>query len=91
VKKQHRFVLAALALVSVVGYLMVTGMKDSEGPTAAPEIVQTLLVSLLAFTLLFFALLLFRYGLEVLRQREEALRVRAETGRPLFTPQGVPR
>jgi cytochrome c-type biogenesis protein CcmE len=29
VKKQHRFVLAALALVGVVGYLMVTGMKDS--------------------------------------------------------------
>jgi heme exporter protein C len=62
-----------------------------EGPTAAPEIVQTLLVSLLAFTLLFFALLLFRYGLEVLRQREEAIKVRAETGRPLFTPEGVSR
>lgn len=28
-KKQHRFVVAALALVGVVGYLMVTGMKDS--------------------------------------------------------------
>jgi hypothetical protein len=60
-----------------------------EGPTAAPEIVQTLLVSLLAFTLLFFALLLFRYGLEVLRQREEALKVRAETGRTLNPTEGV--
>ncbi|MDP9347603.1 MAG: cytochrome c biogenesis protein CcsA [Gemmatimonadota bacterium] len=60
-----------------------------EGPTAAPEIVQTLLVSLLAFTLLFFALLLFRYGLEVLRQREEMLKVRAETGRPLNPTEGV--
>ena len=28
-KKQHRFVLAALALLGVVGYLMVTGMKES--------------------------------------------------------------
>ncbi len=28
-KKQHRFVLAALALLGVVGYLMVTGMRDS--------------------------------------------------------------
>lgn len=28
-KKQHRFVMAAVALLGVVGYLMVTGMKDS--------------------------------------------------------------
>lgn len=28
-KKQHKFVAAALAMVAVVGYLMVTGMKDS--------------------------------------------------------------
>ncbi len=28
-KKQHRFVVAALALLGVVGYLMVTGMRDS--------------------------------------------------------------
>jgi heme exporter protein C len=47
-----------------------------EGPQAAPEIVQTLLVSLLAFTLLFFALLLLRYGLERLRARSEMLRAR---------------
>lgn len=28
-KKQHRFVMAAVALLGLVGYLMVTGMKDS--------------------------------------------------------------
>lgn len=44
-----------------------------EGPTADPEIVQTLLVSLLAFTLAFFALLLFRYGLERLRTEASAI------------------
>lgn len=47
-----------------------------EGPQAAPEIVQTLLVSLLAFTLLFFALLLFRYGLERMRARAALLNAR---------------
>lgn len=62
-----------------------------DGPQAAPEIVQTLLMGFLAFTLLFFALLLFRYGLEVLRQREEALKVRAELDRPLSTSQGAVR
>ncbi len=41
-----------------------------EGPTAGPEIVVTLLVSLLAFTLVFFSLLLVRYGLERLRRRD---------------------
>ena len=40
-----------------------------EGPQAAPEIVQTLLVSFLAFTLLFFGLLMVRYGLERLENR----------------------
>ena len=47
-----------------------------EGPTAAPEIIQTLLVSLLAFTLLFFALLMARYAMERLAGRVEALRFR---------------
>jgi heme exporter protein C len=45
-----------------------------DGPQAAPEILQTLLVSLLAFTLLFFSLLLLRYGAERLQARMEALR-----------------
>lgn len=45
-----------------------------DGPQAAPEIVQTLLVWLLAFTLLFFSLLLLRYAAERLAQRVEALR-----------------
>jgi heme exporter protein C len=52
-----------------------------EGPTAAPEIVQTLLVSLLAFTLMFFALLLARYLVMRLQQRVDALHV-AATLRP---------
>jgi heme exporter protein C len=43
-----------------------------EGPSADPEIVRTLLVSLLAFTLTFFALLLYRYALERIRMRVDA-------------------
>jgi heme exporter protein C len=49
-----------------------------EGAQADPAILQTLFVSLFAFTLLFFALLLFRYGLERLAQRVQALRVQRE-------------
>src|SRR5690606_5552673 len=45
-----------------------------DGPTADPEIVQTLLVSFLAFTLTFFALLLYRYMLERFRDQVEAVR-----------------
>lgn len=52
-----------------------------EGPTAAPEIVQTLLVSLLGFTLLFFSLLMARYLVERLQGRVDAIRV-AATLRP---------
>lgn len=48
-----------------------------EGPTAAPEIVQTLLVSLLAFTLVYTTLLVLRYGLEQLRVEQRALVYRA--------------
>lgn len=48
-----------------------------EGPTAAPEIVQTLLVSLLAFTLVFFSLMLARYAVERLSRRVEAVRLAA--------------
>ncbi|MEX2571909.1 MAG: cytochrome c biogenesis protein CcsA [Gemmatimonadota bacterium] len=50
-----------------------------EGPTADPAIVETLFVSLLAFTLTFFALLLYRYGLERMRMRVDALRYRPTT------------
>ncbi|CAN5291361.1 heme ABC transporter permease [soil metagenome] len=52
-----------------------------EGPRADPAIVETLLVSLLAFTLLFLALLLFRYGLERARRRGDFLRVRVAATR----------
>lgn len=50
---------------------------NPEGPTADPAIVQTLLFSLLAFTLVFVSLLLYRYGLERLRAQAEAVRVAA--------------
>jgi heme exporter protein C len=46
-----------------------------EGPTAAPEMVQTLLVNMLAFMLLFFSLLLARYVVERLSRRIEAARM----------------
>lgn len=59
-----------------------------EGPTADPEIVQTLLLSLLSFTLLYFGLLLYRYGLETLRRRAEALRY-AEARNRVPTREGV--
>ncbi|CAN5375747.1 N/A [soil metagenome] len=60
-----------------------------EGPQADPEIVQTLLVSLLGFTLLFFSLLLYRYALERLRTRVELLEVRRERPRPVPTSEGA--
>ncbi|HYH83534.1 MAG TPA: cytochrome c biogenesis protein CcsA, partial [Longimicrobium sp.] len=46
-----------------------------EGAQADPAIVQTVLVWVLGFTLLFFSLLLFRYAMERLSQRAHALRV----------------
>ena len=45
-----------------------------EGAQADPAILQTLFVSLFAFTFLFFSLLLLRYGMERLQQRVHALR-----------------
>ncbi|CAN5687428.1 cytochrome c biogenesis protein CcsA [soil metagenome] len=56
-----------------------------EGPAADTEIVQTLLVSLLAFTLTFLALLTHRYALEKLRSR-----VRFVTYRRLRGERAVP-
>jgi heme exporter protein C len=60
-----------------------------EGPTADPEIVQTLLVSLLAFTLAFFALLMYRYGLERMTGQVEALRYGARGSATVESAQGV--
>ena len=39
-------------------------IANPEGPTADPEMVTTLLIGLLAFTLIFLAIMAFRYGLE---------------------------
>jgi heme exporter protein C len=47
---------------------------NPEGPTADPEIVVTLLVSLLAFTLTYFALLTYRYVMERMTRQVEAVR-----------------
>ncbi|CAN5642418.1 cytochrome c biogenesis protein CcsA [soil metagenome] len=60
-----------------------------EGPQADPEIVQTLLVSLLGFTLAFFALLLYRYGLERLRAQVELARARRQRPRPIPVSEGA--
>lgn len=60
-----------------------------EGPQAAPEIVQTLLVSFLAFTLLFFGLLMVRYGLERLENRAEAQRVRSNLRPSVRSASGI--
>ena len=64
-------------------------IMNPEGPTADPAIVQTLLVSLLAFTLAFFALLLFRYGYERLHRRVESLSFRAANGSASPNSEGV--
>lgn len=60
-----------------------------EGPTADPEIVQTLMVSLLAFTLTFFALLLYRYALERVRVEARAQLYRATFDTPQSLSQGA--
>lgn len=60
-----------------------------EGPSADPEIVQTLLVSLLGFTLTFFALLLYRYGLERLRTQADLARVQRERPRSIPFTEGA--
>jgi heme exporter protein C len=59
-----------------------------EGPQADPEIVQTLLVSFLGFTLLFFALLLYRYGAERLDDHLKTIRAARRVQRRT-TVQGV--
>jgi heme exporter protein C len=62
-----------------------------EGPTADPRIVQTLLLSVLAFTLAYFGFLLLRFGAERLSREVEALRygrIRGES-RPGSTSDGV--
>jgi heme exporter protein C len=44
-------------------------MMNPEGPTADFEIAMTILASVVAFTLFFFGLLLYRYGYERLRRQ----------------------
>jgi heme exporter protein C len=58
-----------------------------EGPSADPAIVQTLLVSLLGFTLLFGALLVYRYGAERMQAQLHTLRASRRRTPPLG---GVP-
>lgn len=53
-------------------------VMNPEGPTASAEIVQTLLFSTLAFTVLFAGLLLHRYGYERLRRHLDGLRSGSE-------------
>jgi heme exporter protein C len=60
-----------------------------DGPRAAPEITQTLLFSFLAYTIMFFALLLVRYGLERLQNRVDAQRVRDSLRPSVHTPTGL--
>jgi heme exporter protein C len=60
-----------------------------DGPSADPEIVQTLLVSLLAFTLSFFALLLYRYGLERMNSQVEALKFGSHSPLNVQSPEGA--
>jgi heme exporter protein C len=51
-------------------------VMNPEGPTAAPEIVQTLLFSMLSFTLVYFGILMYRYALERLTRAAEERRHR---------------
>jgi heme exporter protein C len=60
-----------------------------DGPQADPEIVQTLMVSLLGFTLAFLALLLYRYGLERVGHAAEVARARQERRRTVVASEGV--
>jgi len=62
-----------------------------EGPQADPEIVQTLLVSLLGFTLAFFALLFYRYGLERVRYAADIAAARRLRRRSEPVTEGVVR
>ncbi|HET7274357.1 MAG TPA: cytochrome c biogenesis protein CcsA [Longimicrobiaceae bacterium] len=88
--KRYAAVLGIVAAVDIpLIHLSVTWFRSQhpqaiilrpEGPAADPLIVQTLMVSLAAFTLTFFALMLYRYGLERLTREVRALEVRAPHG-----------
>ncbi len=58
-----------------------------EGPTLAPQMLDTLLTGIAAFTLLFFGLFAFRYALE--RIRREMARREATPGATLSAEQGA--
>jgi len=57
----------------------------AEGPTAAPEMVQTYLAAQLGFVLAFFSLLLYRYMTERLSQAAEELEMHAPAPAPATT------
>ena len=56
-------------------------VMDPEGPTAAPEITITLLSSMLAFTIFFFGLLLYRYQYERMQRYFDFARAARLPGR----------
>jgi heme exporter protein C len=60
-----------------------------EGPTADPRIVGTLMVALLGFTLVFFAFMLYRYGLERLQRRVDSAAFNAATRAPSANSEGA--
>lgn len=64
-------------------------VMNPEGPTASAEIVQTLLFSTLAFTVLFAGLLLYRYGFERIRRHLDHLRIGEAGGRGAAAPTPV--
>lgn len=66
-------------------------VMNPEGPTASAEIVQTLLFSTLAFTVLFVGLLLHRYGFERLRRGIESARAARDAAPLGHEAQGVRR
>jgi heme exporter protein C len=64
-------------------------IMNPSGPTADPRIVGTLMVSLLGFTLVFFAFMLYRYGLERLRRRVDSAAYNAATRAPSTNSEGA--
>ncbi|HEX6069591.1 MAG TPA: cytochrome c biogenesis protein CcsA [Longimicrobiaceae bacterium] len=63
-------------------------VMNPEGPTASTEIVQTLLFSTLAFTIMFAGLLLHRYAYERLKRHVDGLRFARDDREAYMSPSG---